>query len=474
MLKEQLKLYAEHNFNVLLIGPHGVGKTEIIKELSEDLGYKMQYFSASTMDPWVDFIGVPKEKTENGVSYLDLVRPKAFADDDVEMIFLDELSRAHKKVVNAVFELIQFKSINGRKFNNLKLVWAAINPYDDDHTYDVERLDPALLDRFHVHIEVPNQLNRDYFNAKFEKAKIAMEWWEALPEEQKKLVSPRRLDYALQVYQQNGDLSHVLHASTNVNKLKTMLGNNISYNGSLMDLLKKGDLKLAKSFISNENNYEGCIKDILKSDELTTMFIPLLTQEKFNKLSTNNDYLTKFVTLAEVHEPILKKVNLAKKSDTIKASIESIVQTNGICLDKYTLESIKELFGNVKQDTHSNMTSYKKYPSDMFNGLFKDNMTMLNGIAKYGVPIEEGFAGVTKVKDALIKLLMSNKGYSTDTKNKIGAILNFIIQEYQEQTKQNLFELFMGDFDKLFKLLKRKSLLGVINNEYYAGLLGDN
>ena len=44
---------------------------------------------------------------------------------------MDEFSRAHKKVRNAVMELIQFKSINGRKFKNLKIVWAAINPDDD-------------------------------------------------------------------------------------------------------------------------------------------------------------------------------------------------------------------------------------------------------------------------------------------------------------------------------------------------------
>ena len=79
------------------------------------------------MHPWVDFIGVPKEKTDdNGNSYLDLVRPQEFQDDEVEAIFMDEFSSfTHKKVRNAVMELIQFKSINGRKFKNLKIVWAS-------------------------------------------------------------------------------------------------------------------------------------------------------------------------------------------------------------------------------------------------------------------------------------------------------------------------------------------------------------
>ena len=65
-----------------------------------------------------------KKTDDNGNSYLDLVRPQEFQDDEVEAIFMDEFSR-HKKVRNAVMELIQFKSINGRKFKNLKIVWAA-------------------------------------------------------------------------------------------------------------------------------------------------------------------------------------------------------------------------------------------------------------------------------------------------------------------------------------------------------------
>lgn len=129
----------ENKMNILLKGAHGVGKTAMVKAAFDAAGLKWKYYSAATMDPWVDFIGVPKEKVdEHGNAYLDLVRPRDLAADDVEAIFFDELNRAPKKVRNAVMELIQFKSINGKKFNNLKIVWAAINPDDEDGTYDVE------------------------------------------------------------------------------------------------------------------------------------------------------------------------------------------------------------------------------------------------------------------------------------------------------------------------------------------------
>jgi MoxR-like ATPase len=54
-------------------------------------------------------------KDEKG-SYLELVRPKAFRDDEVQALFFDEFNRSHKNKRNAVMELMQFKSINGRKF----------------------------------------------------------------------------------------------------------------------------------------------------------------------------------------------------------------------------------------------------------------------------------------------------------------------------------------------------------------------
>ena len=91
--------WINNDLNVLLRGKHGVGKTAMVIDAFERNGLKYKYFSAATMDPWVDFIGVPKEKTNgNGESYLDLVRPKEFQDDEVEAIFMDEFSRAHKKV----------------------------------------------------------------------------------------------------------------------------------------------------------------------------------------------------------------------------------------------------------------------------------------------------------------------------------------------------------------------------------------
>ena len=221
MNKDKLQKYAEHGFNVLLEGSHGLVKTAVIKEVFESLDLKWKYFSAATMDPWIDFIGVPKTVTRDNVDVLELIKPAEFANDEVEALFFDEFNRAPPKVMNAVMELIQFKSINGRKFNNLKLVWAAINPHDEDGTYSVEQLDPAVKDRFHIQIQIPLELDNSYLTRTHgDLAKPFIKWWNELPKELKQRISPRRLDYALQVYTAIGDMRNVLPADSNVKKLE--------------------------------------------------------------------------------------------------------------------------------------------------------------------------------------------------------------------------------------------------------------
>ena len=213
---KKLDFYIDQGYNVLFRGRHGVGKTAIVKGAFERHNLKWKYFSAATMDPWVDFVGIPKEvkDEETGESYIDLIRPKGFQNDDVEAIFMDELNRAKPKVRNAVMELIQFRSINGVPFRNLKMIWAAINPEDDeaDLHYDVEELDEAQKDRFHIILDIPYEPSREYFVKQFGKdvGGGAVEWWKGLTPEQNVLVSPRRLEFALDVHQNDGDLRDVL------------------------------------------------------------------------------------------------------------------------------------------------------------------------------------------------------------------------------------------------------------------------
>lgn len=320
--------WIKNNLNVLFIGKRGIGKTEsVIEKFNEHYGDKWMYLSASTMDPWVDLIGVPKEvKDDNGKSYLELIRPKKIEDNEVEAIMVDEYNRAPAKVRNAIMELIQFKSINGKKFNNLKIVWAAINPYTDDHEYDVEKLDPAQEDRFHVHVNMPYDVSDQFFIKKYGVlGKTACNWWRRLSDEQKDKLSPRRLEYALNMYNLGGELSYVLPYEINSSELARELDGGSSSERLNALFLNKNDEETRQTF-SNENFVHAIENDLLKSEPYMKYFVPFLSKDKLVSIFFENPTFRSFMTInfnyndyQTIFDPILKNKTVDIKHSIIAA-----------------------------------------------------------------------------------------------------------------------------------------------------------
>lgn len=255
--------------NVLLVGAHGIGKTEQVIAAMKRNNIKYAYFSASTMDPFVDFVGVPRVIEDKNGRWLDFVRPKVFSDNDIQIIIVDEFNRAPKKVRNALMEVIQFKSINGVPMPNLKMIWAMVNPHDDEDTYDVDRLDPAQEDRFQIKVTLPNGPSLDYFaNTYGVLGEIAVRWWSKIDESMRKksVVSPRRLEYAIQAYQAGLDIDYVLPKEVNVKDLKFELGKS-----GLMSRLPA--LKaLSSDQLRNEIYGNGNLRDMVMNEILASRF----------------------------------------------------------------------------------------------------------------------------------------------------------------------------------------------------------
>lgn len=220
--KADLHKFIQNGQNAIISGPHGIGKTAIIKEVCEEAGLRWKYFSCANLDPFVDIIGVPRagKLEESGNQYLEMIMPKDFAEDTIDFIFLDEFNRASEKVINAMMELIQFRQMSGKKFTNLKAIFAAVNPFDEDETYAVNRLDPAVLDRFQIHINIrQDYIDTTYFNEKYPTlAKPFISWFK--DNENYRFVSPRRLEYAINAYQSDINLDYVLPVKSNVVALK--------------------------------------------------------------------------------------------------------------------------------------------------------------------------------------------------------------------------------------------------------------
>ena len=314
----KMKFWIEKGYNVLFEGRHGVGKTACVIEAFKEAGLQYRYFSAATMDPWVDFVGVPKEqKREDKPPVLTLIRPQEFEDDTVEAIFFDEFNRAPKKVRNAVMELLQFKSINGRKFNNLRLIWAAINPADND-VYDVEQIDPAQQDRFHIHVMVPYAPSFNYFKNRYgpDYADAAIKWWNTESKAVQNAVSPRRLDYALDIYTENGSISDVLPKEANSAKLLEFLKKYAfkSEYETLLKLFEKGEFEKVEKILSDENLFNTFVPQLKEANRLKD-FIEYFPEEKIASLISSESEMLEWVVRNE--KPKFTKV------------LNPIVQTGG-------------------------------------------------------------------------------------------------------------------------------------------------
>lgn len=298
---DKLDFFLGLGLNVLLVGEHGVGKTQIIQEAFRRNNLRGLYLSGSTLDPWVDVIGIPEivrdDPESNGMAYTAIIPPKKFVLGEVEAIFIDELNRAPKKVRNALMELIQFGSINGVKYPNLKTVWAAINPHDeDDMRYDVEPLDPALEDRFHVKVDVEYRPCPVYMRKAYGQgyASPAIKWWSELPDNVKKMVSPRRLCYALDYHMNAGDVRDILPYESHPDKL-------------VKDLIDAPELEIVGEYL-HKKDYEG-LRERLKDDNFYTkikvhlvesvnasvFILPLLSKERRMSLITEGHVMETMV-----------------------------------------------------------------------------------------------------------------------------------------------------------------------------------
>jgi hypothetical protein len=337
MIKNKLNQYFKLGKNVLLEGKHGTGKTSLVTEVFDKNCKNWLYFSGSTLDPWVDFIGVPKEVKRGNDYVLSFVLPEKMSDESVEAIFIDEYNRSHKKVRNGTMELIQFKSINGRKFPNLKVVWAAINPNDDDdEIYDVETLDGAQTDRFQIQIKVPFIPDYEYFVQKFglEHTKSALEWWNGMPDKAKKMVSPRRLDYALEIFREGGDVFDVLPLETNPTKLLATLKVG-SLEDKLKSLFKAKNADKAKVFFEQENNFQAALPIIKRNDEYLKFFLPTVDNERISSLFFSDNKFKQFIIdHAPYFKVALEEISKLKSisKDDIRIINHSLKQVGNITI----------------------------------------------------------------------------------------------------------------------------------------------
>ena len=149
---------------LLLIGPHGTGKSYLLSRICEALELRWRHYNASLLN-FDDLVGYPLPADDGGLRYVQT--PSSVW--DAQAVFIDEISRCRPDLQNKLFPIIHERRVQGILLEDLVYRWSAMNPPDVDGDDDQESggaghhgyigsepLDPALADRFAFVVEMPD------------------------------------------------------------------------------------------------------------------------------------------------------------------------------------------------------------------------------------------------------------------------------------------------------------------------------
>lgn len=135
--------------SVLLRGDHGIGKSQVVRAAANLIAKNESISNFEIIDRRLsqmsegDMIGLPS--TDGEVTRFNPPEWYKRACDNAVCLFLDELNRATPEVMQAAFQIVLDRELNGWKLHPQTRVFAAIN---SGGNYMINEVDPALLDRF--------------------------------------------------------------------------------------------------------------------------------------------------------------------------------------------------------------------------------------------------------------------------------------------------------------------------------------
>ena len=160
-IKTAMTIAQAANDNVHMIGPHGIGKTEYVKEWAKENGYHLEVLQLPILET-SDLIGMPDiTETEFGKvttfakpEWLDRMEQANKAGKHC-VVFMDELGRSSMEIRQASLQIVLEKKVSEHALPELDgiqtLCVVADNPSDQ---YDTADFDAALEDRFQTYENV--------------------------------------------------------------------------------------------------------------------------------------------------------------------------------------------------------------------------------------------------------------------------------------------------------------------------------
>lgn len=159
-VKEVLNFNIDHSLNTMLLGPTGVGKTELIANIAKQKDLPLTIFDMGTMtDPIMAMVGMHAVEIKDGVTH-SVFKKSRFSEviQQPGIILLDEISRASAAANNLLFPCLDFRRQLAMEYCfkdptpiniHPKCVFIATANLGSQYT-GTHKLDMALRDRFMI------------------------------------------------------------------------------------------------------------------------------------------------------------------------------------------------------------------------------------------------------------------------------------------------------------------------------------
>lgn len=164
---------------IVLEGPHGIGKTDVLGQIAKDINYKLIVVNGGQFTDQSDVTGYPERKIEicykspdGGIDVCEYVDSRTIDQyhgyvptgnskmeyavpfwlknlTDNSVLYLDDLTRGSVQVMQAFMDIILNQRVMGFEFPKGVTVVISTNPEDGegDDNYQVTSLDPAQTSR---------------------------------------------------------------------------------------------------------------------------------------------------------------------------------------------------------------------------------------------------------------------------------------------------------------------------------------
>ena len=208
--------------NMTVIGPHGIGKTQVIRSLASTIPNTIVRYLSLAQVQATDLL-VPYMSERRGRRWVEYIPHSLFDNTDEYgnrhplILILDEFNRVDaQQVHNALLEFMGSGTMAGVPLD-IHCFVALMNPSTDSY-FGTSAVEAPVMDRFHLYIPVDQyELGADvYLASTYPEAPAVIEWYLSLPDHLKSHVPPRRQEMIIQNWRDGIDPSYSLPPDTEI------------------------------------------------------------------------------------------------------------------------------------------------------------------------------------------------------------------------------------------------------------------